>query len=63
MRYDGQDFEHLTSPSELTITSLAWYRDALHAAAGLDGVHVLEPTGLTQIKPLMLVHLQRSMTA
>jgi hypothetical protein len=58
LRYDGTDFEHLVKPGDLVITGLAWYRDALHAAAGQGGVHVLTAIGLDQIKPLILYKLR-----
>jgi len=59
MRFNGTDFSHLVSPGELVITGLAWYKDALHLAAGLDGVLRLDPIGggLDQIKNLIVARL------
>ncbi|QSQ19784.1 hypothetical protein JY651_31430 [Pyxidicoccus parkwayensis] len=56
-RGDGDTWEQLKAP-EVTITSLAWYRDALYAAAGKDGIFRLGPQGLEKLKDLTLYRLR-----
>ncbi|HEX5749514.1 MAG TPA: hypothetical protein VFZ09_25015 [Archangium sp.] len=56
-RGSGNDWEQLKAP-DINISSLAWYRGALHAAGGKDGVFRLEPHGLEQVKNLTLYRLR-----
>jgi hypothetical protein len=56
-RGHGDSWEQLKAPA-VTITSLAWYRDALYAAAGKDGIFRLEPHGLEKIKDVTLYRLR-----
>jgi hypothetical protein len=56
-RGHGDSWEQIKAPA-VTITSLAWYRDALYAAAGKDGIFRLEPHGLEKIKDLTLYRLR-----
>jgi hypothetical protein len=57
LKWDGRDWELQKGPN-ITITGLAWYRNALYAAAGGDGVYVLGSKGLEKIKDVQLYRLR-----
>jgi hypothetical protein len=50
LRRTSETWEPLRCPEEIAITSLAWYRATLFAAAGLKGVYRLGPDGLESFK-------------
>ncbi len=57
LKWNGKELIWLESP-KITITSLAWYREELYAAAGLKGVYVLKEKGLEKVKDLTLYRLK-----
>ena len=56
-RWDGSKWEAIPTP-EITISSLAIYRDVLYAASGKTGVYRMGPNGLDEFKKLILNRLR-----
>lgn len=54
----GDRWDQLHSQDEITINSLAWYRDTLFAAAGLRGVYRLGDDGLVPFKERIIFRLK-----
>jgi hypothetical protein len=57
LKWDGHGWKPLVAPT-IKITSLALYKNVLYAAAGLEGIFILEEAGLQEFKKLLLYRLK-----
>lgn len=56
-KWDGVSWKRLVAP-KIKITSLAMYQNVLYAAAGSEGVFILQKKGLQEVKKLLLYRLK-----